>query len=317
MVSRSWWPCPGTTQRRSCAPPRTSPVRQQRSWPPTGIRRSAWTPPPTSPASGSPCPCRAGRPARARRRCRRGAGGALTAWQPGELDLDIQARVAAALEARGADAPVLIVGGDERVRRYRHPMAVGAPARHLVDGRGGSPARRAARGGHPLRQRGRAEAGAARAAGQVRRIEAATLAASRPANSYGQALRALDHGYAAEGAAGRLGGPLPGRPDRLRPARVRDRPGPGRLPLVPDTRIEAGHAVAWNPSLPGGAKAEDTYLVQADGLERVTSGPGWPVDDGDDWCRRARSCWSSADDGGAAQRFRSGGAHHRKRRDGG
>src|SRR6266567_4856015 len=57
---------------------------------------------------------------------------ALAAWSPGERDLDIQARVAAALEARGADAPVLIVGGDDRVRRYRHPMAVGAPARHLV-----------------------------------------------------------------------------------------------------------------------------------------------------------------------------------------
>ena len=25
--------------------------------------------------------------------------------------------------------------------------------------------------------------------------------------------------------------------------------------------VAAGHAVAWNPSLPGGAKAEDTYLV--------------------------------------------------------
>src|SRR5690348_5206401 len=52
---------------------------------------------------------------------------ALTSWSPGERDTDIQARVAAALEARGADAPVLIVGGDDRVRRYRHPMAAGAP----------------------------------------------------------------------------------------------------------------------------------------------------------------------------------------------
>ncbi|MFI5082625.1 MAG: hypothetical protein ACHQCE_16245, partial [Streptosporangiales bacterium] len=54
------------------------------------------------------------------------------------------------------------------------------------------------------------------------------------------------------------------------------------------TRIEAGHAVAWNPSLPGGAKAEDTYLVQSSGMERVTTGrpgaggPAWPVEDGDD-----------------------------------
>jgi Xaa-Pro dipeptidase len=45
-------------------------------------------------------------------------------------------------------------------------------------------------------------------------------------------------------------------------------------------RIEPGHAVAWNPSLPGGAKAEDTYLVHADGLERVTTGAGWPTGEG-------------------------------------
>jgi hypothetical protein len=45
--------------------------------------------------------------------------------------------------------------------------------------------------------------------------------------------------------------------------------------------------VAWNPSLPGGAKAEDTYLVTAAGLDRVTTaadgpGPGWPAEDEDD-----------------------------------
>ena len=57
---------------------------------------------------------------------------ALAAWSPGERDLDIQARVAAHLEARGADTPVLIVGGDERVQRFRHPMAAGAPVRHLA-----------------------------------------------------------------------------------------------------------------------------------------------------------------------------------------
>src|SRR5581483_1219995 len=57
---------------------------------------------------------------------------ALAAWTPGERDLDIQARCAAALEAAGADAPVLIVGGDERVRRYRRPMAAGAAVRQLA-----------------------------------------------------------------------------------------------------------------------------------------------------------------------------------------
>jgi len=41
--------------------------------------------------------------------------------------------------------------------------------------------------------------------------------------------------------------------------------------------VAAGHAIAWNPSLPGGAKLEDTYLVAADGgLSLITTSPGWP-----------------------------------------
>ena len=54
-------------------------------------------------------------------------------------------------------------------------------------------------------------------------------------------------------------------------------------------RIGECHAVAWNPSLPGGAKAEDTYLVtegpaagggQPD-LRRLTDAPGWPETEAD------------------------------------
>ena len=59
---------------------------------------------------------------------------ALRAWRPGDTDHAVAARVVAALESNGADAPVLIVGGDERVLRYRHPLAVGAPMDHLAMG---------------------------------------------------------------------------------------------------------------------------------------------------------------------------------------
>jgi len=204
---------------------------------------------------------------------------ALTAWSPGERDLDIQARVAAALEARGADAPVLIVGGDDRVRRYRHPMAVGAPVRHLamavvVARRGGLHAA-------ATRFASAAPLGAELRAlwEQVRRIEAGTLAAGRPGHSYGDVLAALDRGYAAEGAGGGWAGHYQGGPIGYAQREFEIAPGQGGS-RWPDVRIEPGHAVAWNPSLPGGAKAEDTYLVHADGLERVTTGPGWPTGEG-------------------------------------
>jgi len=205
--------------------------------------------------------------------------GALTAWSPGERDLDIQARVAAALEARGADAPVLIVGGDDRVRRYRHPMAAGAPVRHLamavvVARRGGlhAAATRFA-SAVPLSAELRA------LFNQVRRIEAATLAAVGPGRSYGDVLGALDRGYAAAGAAGGWAGHYQGGPIGYAQREFEIAPGQGGS-RWPGVRIEPGHAVAWNPSLPGGAKAEDTYLVHADGLERVTTGPGWPTGEG-------------------------------------
>src|SRR5438067_6834748 len=204
---------------------------------------------------------------------------ALRTWSPGERDLDIQARVAAALEARGADAPVLIVGGDDRVRRYRHPMAAGAPVRHLAMA-------------VVVARRGGLHAAATRFASavplgaelralftQVRRIEAATLAAGQPGHSYGDVLRALDRGYTAEGAPGGWAGHYQGGPIGYAQREFEIAPGQDGS-RWPDVRIEPGHAVAWNPSLPGGAKAEDTYLVHADGLERVTTGPGWPTGEG-------------------------------------
>jgi len=206
---------------------------------------------------------------------------ALTHWRPGERDLDIQARCAAHLEAAGADAPVLIVGGDDRLKRYRHPMAVGAPVRDLV--MAVVVARRA--GLHVAATRFAAAApldpGYAGLRRRVLAIDDTVLSACRPGATYGAALAALDAGYARAGAPGEWahhyqGGPI-GFAQR-------------EFELAPDQAdsrwyrepIAAGHAIAWNPSLPGGGKTEDTYLVADDGhLELVTSAPGWPVEPDD------------------------------------
>src|SRR6266571_896618 len=45
---------------------------------------------------------------------------ALRAWKPGERDLDVQGRVAERLERAGSFGACLILGGDERVERFRH-----------------------------------------------------------------------------------------------------------------------------------------------------------------------------------------------------
>jgi Xaa-Pro aminopeptidase len=203
---------------------------------------------------------------------------ALSCWQPGERDLDVQARCAAQLEAAGADAPVLIVGGDDRLERYRHPMAVGAPVRRLV-----MAVVVARRGGlHVAATRFAAAApldsGYLSLRRRVLAIEDAVLTACVPGATYGGALAALDTGYSRAGAPGGWAGHYQGGPIGF---------AQREFELAPDQvgsrwyrePAAAGHAVAWNPSLAGGAKSEDTYLLIDSGqLKRVTCAPGWPVE---------------------------------------
>jgi Xaa-Pro aminopeptidase len=40
--------------------------------------------------------------------------------------------------------------------------------------------------------------------------------------------------------------------------------------------LEAGMALAWNPSLTG-AKVEDTFLLTEEGLLNLTEDPSWPT----------------------------------------
>jgi antitoxin VapB len=206
---------------------------------------------------------------------------ALLSWRPGERDLDIQARCAAQLEAAGADAPVLIVGGDDRLKRYRHPMAVGAPVSDLV-----MAVVVARRGGlHAAATRFATAAPLDETYLSLRRrvlaIEDAVLSASQPGQTYGTALAALEDGYARAGAPGEWAGHYQGGPIGFAQREFEigaDQTG-SRWYREP---IGAGHSIAWNPSLPGGAKSEDTYLVTGSGqLERVTYAPGWPSESDD------------------------------------
>ena len=207
---------------------------------------------------------------------------ALAQWRPGERDLDVQARCAAELEAAGADAPVLIVGGDDRLAAYRHPMAAGVPVSHLV--MAVAVARRA--GLHvaltrfasagPLTSEYRA------LRGRVLAIEDHVLAASKPGATYGEVLEALASAYAAQGAINAWQGHYQGGPIGFAQREFEIAPGQAGSRWYREP-VAAGHAIAWNPSLPGGAKVEDTYLIGPDGqLSRLTGAPGWPVEANDD-----------------------------------
>jgi len=207
---------------------------------------------------------------------------ALSSWRPGERDLDIQARCAAQMEAAGADAPVLIVGGDDRLERYRHPMATGAPVERLV--MAVTVARRA--GLHVAATRFAAAAPLPPAYTSLRRrvlaVEDAVLAACRPGATYGTALAALAAGYAQVGVPGGWAGHYQGGPIGFAQREFEIAPDQASSRWYGEP-IAAGHAIAWNPSLPGGAKTEDTYLVTDGGqLRPVTRAPGWPLEPDDE-----------------------------------
>jgi Xaa-Pro aminopeptidase len=202
---------------------------------------------------------------------------ALREWTPGERDFSVQARVAEQLESVGAFGACLIVGGDERVERFRHPLAAGEPMHRLVmavvvaerHGLHAAATRCACAGG--------LAEGLRRSRNVALAVEEDTLAACQAGATYGDVLGALDQAYADAGHPGAWAGHYQGGPVGYRQR---------EFELVPTqtesrwfgTAIEPGHAVAWNPSVAGGGKAEDTYLVGEHGLRRLTDTGAWPLE---------------------------------------
>jgi Xaa-Pro dipeptidase len=202
---------------------------------------------------------------------------ALREWTPGERDFDVQARVAEQLERTGAFGACLIVGGDERVERFRHPLAAGEPMRRLVM----AVVVAERHGLHAAATRfacvGRLGDGVRRSRDVALAVEEETLSACEPGATYGDVLGALDRAYTEAGHPGAWAGHYQGGPVGYRQR---------EFEIVPTqtgsrwfgTAIEPGHAVAWNPSAVGGGKAEDTYLVGEHDLRRLTDTGAWPLE---------------------------------------
>ncbi len=200
---------------------------------------------------------------------------AVSAWRPGELDLDVQARAAEQLERAGALPVCLIVGGDDRVQRFRHPLAAGTSVHWLL-----MAVVVAVREGLHVAATRFVRANSLPDSVQVAfekalEVEAAMLTASRPGATYGDVMRACEVAYAQAGHPGAWqehyqGGPIGYRQREFEIAPVQHECRWFSQP------IEAGHAVAWNPSVAGGGKSEDTFLVEDDGLRCVTQTGAWP-----------------------------------------
>jgi Xaa-Pro aminopeptidase len=193
----------------------------------------------------------------------------LDAAEPSMSELEVAAIAAGALLRRGIDPALVLVGGAERVERYRHPR----PTEAVIGDRASVVicARRAGLYANLTRHaffRRPTEAERADALA-VATVEAAALDASGPGATLGRVYDAIADAYARTGHPGaersHHQGGITGYLTREALAT------PGSL-----VQLQAPVALAWNPSLPG-AKIEDTILRTTDGYEVLTVDAGWPT----------------------------------------
>jgi Xaa-Pro aminopeptidase len=110
-------------------------------------------------------------------------------------------------------------------------------------------------------------------------VETAMLVATTPGAHYGDVLVAGARAYQDAGHPGAWrdhyqGGPVGYRQREFEIVPTDTGSRWFRTPIAP------GHAVAWNPSVAGGGKCEDTYLVNDGVLRRLTETGTWPLEDG-------------------------------------
>jgi Xaa-Pro dipeptidase len=186
--------------------------------------------------------------------------------RPELRELDAAAVLAGHARERGLFPAVLLVAGAERQKLHRHPLPTEArlgPHALLAitaerDGLHVSLTRLVSFG-RPPRELERL----VRAAAEV---DASMLEASRPGASLGDVIDAAQQAYARAGVPEEWRRHHQGGLTGYRGREVFGVPGePTRIPSVA--------AVAWNPSIAGGAKSEDTVLVSGEGVEVLTRTP--------------------------------------------
>jgi Xaa-Pro dipeptidase len=193
----------------------------------------------------------------------------IAALAPDATETQTAADMARRLIRRGFTAPVLLVAGEERQRIHRHPL----PTRTSLGGHGLLAFTAERDGLHVSMTRiasfGRPPSELSALVAAVAEVDAAMLAASRPGTSTGAIFAVAAEAYAAHGFSEEWRrhhqGGITGYAGR-------------EIFAIPRAAIELAEtcAVAWNPSITGGAKSEDTALVTADGVEVITRTPDLP-----------------------------------------
>lgn len=187
---------------------------------------------------------------------------------PGQTEREIAIAIAYALAAVRARAIVTLIGSDERVRRYRHPVATDARWRQVVLVAVG-----AERDGLVV-SLSRIVATASAASGlEARTVATASVFArlldhTRTGTSGAQLFGAAADAYRAAGFPGEEQRHHQGGAAGYRSREWLAHPRSQEL-------VQARQAFAWNPTITG-TKVEETVLLVDGRLELITSSPGWP-----------------------------------------
>jgi Xaa-Pro dipeptidase len=187
----------------------------------------------------------------------------LSALAPELTERHAAAELARQAWLRGFFPPVVLVAGEGRQPLHRHPLPTEAPlGRHGVlaitaerDGLYVSLTRLVSFGPPPEEL--------AQLVTACAKVDAAFLASSRPGATLGEVFAVGAAAYAEQGFADQWRRHHQGGLTGYRGREVFATPGePASIP--------SAAAVAWNPSIAGGAKSEDTTLVTADAVEVIT-----------------------------------------------
>jgi Xaa-Pro aminopeptidase len=204
--------------------------------------------------------------------CAEALEGAVREWRPAERECELAARIAAALEERRLLASLILVGGAERRRAFRHPIPTDA-----VTGRDALAIIVGLRGGLNVSCSRTVCAGVPRADLEARHraacaVEAAMVAATRPGRSWESVVEVAKVAYADAGFPGEWRAHVQGGPVGYLSREFDVVPG---TPSAA-TLITLGAGFAWNPTVQG-AKSEDTFIVTEAGARSVSNTDEWPA----------------------------------------
>jgi Xaa-Pro dipeptidase len=187
---------------------------------------------------------------------------------PGETELEIARKVKTALAARGIESVVTLVGADERIERFRHPVptsktwkkvlliAVCAKRQGLI----ASLSRLACVGGIPAELQRKTDA--------VAHLFAKFLAATKPGATGAEIYEIAAAAYAEKGFGDEIDRHHQGGAAGYKSRDWVAHPGSAEI-------VRENQAFAWNPSVTG-TKAEETVIIGENGIEYLTASPNFP-----------------------------------------